>query len=128
MNKFFSRGQLDWLGGATMSKILSPEQLARILESLGYTQRTVDAADAIEASHESLRQAERRGWSAAERHSLMWQTAVRQGEMLTTENRCLRERVEELEAQLRLWRSQTITFGGMPTDGEARAALEADDE
>ena len=79
-------------------------------------------------SHESLRQAERRGWSAAERHSLMWQTAVRQGEMLTTENRCLRERVEELEAQLRLWRSQTITFGGMPTDGEARAALEADDE
>ena len=43
-----------------MSKVLSPEQLARILESLGYTQRTVDAADAIEASHESLRQAERR--------------------------------------------------------------------
>ena len=44
-------------------------------------------------------------------------------DLLRASHETLRERVEELEAQLRLWRSHTSTFGGMPTDGEVRAAL-----
>ena len=85
---------------------------------------------AVGRSHKALRQAEYRGWSASERHSLMWQTAVRQGEMLTTENRCLRERVEKLErvaeaakARLGLWTRDTYL-----EVESALAALESDHE
>ena len=113
-----------------MSEILSQKTIEWVISwtkdenEIGWLRKVCD-------SHEALRQAEYRGWSASERHSLMWQTAVRQGEMLTTENRCLRERVEKLEEAL----SQIERGCSFPEDDVqqaivqvARAALEADDE
>ena len=79
---------------------------------------------AVGMSHKALRQAEDMGWSASERHSLMWETAVRQGEMLTTENRCMRERVEKLEAALH----RIANRDGVPPVIEALVALDVDNE
>ena len=39
-----------------MSKILSGEELCHVLEGLGYSEHVVEAADAIEDSHEALRE------------------------------------------------------------------------
>ena len=39
-----------------MSKILSGEELCHVLEGLGYSEPVVEAADAIEDSHEALRE------------------------------------------------------------------------
>ena len=81
-----------------MSKIVSRETIEWVLSGTK-DEDEIGGLRKVCRSHEALRQAECRGWSASERHSRMWQTAVRQGEMLTTENRCLRERAEQAETE-----------------------------